>query len=277
MLDAWRGGHLDGFSIIANGNAINQIPDALESASELHARIAVHFNLTEGISSAPSAQIPLLVDEDGQLRHTFGSLLLNAIFSTPTKRRELFRQISIECVAQIIAVRSICNGRAITAVDGHNHIHMIPGIFTSVAYASIAEGVPEIRISAEPFFIENPMRDWLQLFWWINLIKHLLLNIFSHSAFRAAKRIGLRAPDAIIGILYSGKMSAVRALRGIEAASGAAEIEVLFHISRASADEAARWKNSTYSAFHLSESRDIERAEIYLLAKYLHRKGPFAA
>lgn len=138
ILDAWRAGYLHGFSIIANGDAIKQIPDALSSASELQARIAVHFNLTEGHSSAPAKQIPLLVDADGQLRHTFGSLFLIVIFSTWNKRRELFRQINIECIAQIVAVRSLCAGRAITAVDGHNHIHMIPGVFTSVARATRA-------------------------------------------------------------------------------------------------------------------------------------------
>jgi predicted glycoside hydrolase/deacetylase ChbG (UPF0249 family) len=272
ILKAWRDGVLDGFSIIANGNAINQIPDALHSTPELKARISVHFNLTEGCSSAPSAQIPLLVDADGQLRHTFGSLFLNVVFSSPAKRRELFRQITIECAAQIATVRSLCAGRAVTAVDGHNHIHMIPGVFMAVAYAANAACIPEIRISSEPFFMENPKRDWLQLSWWINLIKHLLLRTFSTSAFRVARQFGLHAPEAIIGVLYSGKMSSARALSGIEAAVAAVEIEVLLHIGRASADEAARWKNQTYAAFHLSKSRDVERAEIYLLAKHIHSK-----
>ena len=52
MLDSWRAGHLKSFSIIANGSAINEISDALTSSPELKARIAVHFNLSEGFSSA---------------------------------------------------------------------------------------------------------------------------------------------------------------------------------------------------------------------------------
>ena len=34
ILDAWRVGHLDGFSIIANGAAVNQIPEALMASPE---------------------------------------------------------------------------------------------------------------------------------------------------------------------------------------------------------------------------------------------------
>lgn len=45
ILDVWRAGHLDGFSIIANGDAIRQIPGALMAAPELKARISVHINL----------------------------------------------------------------------------------------------------------------------------------------------------------------------------------------------------------------------------------------
>ena len=77
----------------------------------------------------------------------------------------------------------------------------------------------------------------------------------------------------IIGVLYSGKMSAARALCGIKSASEADEIEVLFHIGRATSEEAIRWKNAAYAAFHLSKSRDDERAEICTLAKYMRDKS----
>jgi len=272
ILDAWRAGYLDGFSIIANGDAVKQIPDALIFNSEKKARISVHFNLTEGRSSAAADQIPLLVDAYGQLRHTFSSLLLIIIFSSWNKRRDLFNQIYIECIAQIKVVRSLCVGRTITALDGHNHIHMIPGVFTAVALAAHAEGIPEIRISAEPFFIDNPWADWIKSFWWVNLLKHHLLNFFALYAYRVAKQIGLYSSKAIIGILYSGNMSMTRALSGINAAISKEEIEVLFHIGRAKSNEAKRWKNSRYATFHLSKLRDEERLELYLLAKYIRYK-----
>jgi len=267
ILAAWRSGHLDGFSIIANGDAVDEIPPVLAREAERSVRIAVHFNLTEGRSSAPPSEVPLLVDASGELRHTFGSLMLVSLFASPAKRIEFARQIAAECTAQIIAVRSLCSSRVITAIDGHNHIHMIPGVFTTVAQAACAAGIPEIRISAEPFYIEKSWRDWLRPFWLINLIKHILLRLLSVNARRVARQAGLNSPDAIIGVLYSGRMSEARALRGIEAADGATRVEIVFHVGRAHNSEAKRWRHAAYSTFHLSSRRDTERIEIGCLAK----------
>jgi len=273
ILEAWRLGHLDGFSIIANGDATAMIPVGLADAAELPVRLAVHFNLTEGCSSAPANEVPLLADANGELRNTFGSLFVAALFSPPSKRRELFRQIAIECAAQIVAVQAFCGKRSITAIDGHNHIHMIPGVFAAVAQSASDVGIPEIRISFEPFFMEKPWRDWQKPFWWKNLIKHLLLRILSVNARVVARRLGLHGPDAIIGVLYSGRMSAERALCGIKAIAGANEIEIVFHIGRSHATEATRWRHSAYTAFHLSEWRDFERAEIGQLAEQMRTSG----
>ena len=270
VLEAWKAGHLDGFSIIANGDALKQISDALMIEPERKARIAVHLNLTEGRSSAPAVAVPLLVNSDGEMRHSFASLLGTIFSSHPSRRRELLRQIAIECAAQIVAVRSICGTRSVAVIDGHNHIHMLPGVFDVVAQTARDAGIPEIRISREPFFLEKPCSDWLQPFLWINMIKHFLLKILSLSGRRVARRFGLSSPDAIIGVLYSGRMSASRALRGMEAAAGAAKVEIVFHVGRADPSEASRWKHSAYSTFYLSKWRNIERAEVACLSKRMH-------
>jgi chitin disaccharide deacetylase len=273
ILEAWRSGNLNGFSIIANGDATGMILAGLADSAELPVRLSVHFNLTEGHSSAPAAKVPLLVDASGEFRNTFGSLFLAALFSPPSKRRELFRQITIECTAQVAAVQSLCGTRAITVIDSHNHIHMIPGVFAAVAQSARNAGIPEIRISSEPFYMEDPWRDWQRLFWWKNLIKHLVLRILSVKARQVARRFGLHWPDAVIGLLYSGRMSAARALRGIKAADGVTEIEIIFHIGRSHVTEASRWRRSAYTAFHLSEWRDIEYVEIGQLAERMSTFG----
>ena len=274
IFDAWQAGHLDGFSIIVNGDAVESIPAGLSAAPDLPARIAIHFNLTEGFPSAAEKEVPMLVDANGQFRHSFGSLLGTVLFSSTGKRREFFRQIACECLAQIAAARLICGTRAITAIDGHIHIHMIPGIFAEVAGVARSAGIPEIRISTEPFYMEDSWRDWRRLFWWVNLIKHILLKTMSIPARAVAQRLGLRAPEVIIGVLYSGRMSVTRALRGIAAAANAAEVEVVFHIGRANSVEAGRWQRSSDAAFHLSEWRDTERVELRLLSERLRMGDP---
>ena len=233
----------------------------------------MHFTLTEGRASAAAADVPLLVDDQGCLKHSFGSLLVATILSRPTARKELLRQIGCECAAQIEAARLICGERLLTAIDGHIHVHMIPSIFSVVADAARDAGIPEIRISDEPFYVADPWRDLRQSFWWINLIKHLLMKAFSYRARVVARHNGLRTPGAFVGLLYSGRMTASRALRGIEAAADKDEVEVVFHIGRADIAEAKRWSRSGDINANLSEWRDIERGELCQLSEMLRAES----
>lgn len=269
IIQSWINGHLDSFSIIANGDAAEDVRIELERNSARSVRIAVHFNLTEGRSSAPRNEVPLLVDDKGEFRHSFGSLFAVAMVSALAKKTDLFNQILHECKAQIAEVSSICGDRQIITVDGHNHIHMIPGVFSAVAQAARDAGIPEIRISDEPFYVASPWHDWRKMFFWINIAKHLLLKLLSANSRRVVKQFGLHSPDAIVGVLYSGKMSALRAMCGVKAAAHGSIVEVVFHIGRANLSETARWRNNSYARFHISELRDSERAELVLFSQEL--------
>lgn len=271
IVEAWRAGALDGFSVIANGDAVADVRDVLAQDAERPARIAVHFNLTEGPSSAPQQAVSDLVSHDGRFRYGFGGVLLAALHPSAARRRRLAQQVETECRAQIRAVREICGGRVVAALDGHNHVHTIPGVFGAVLRAAAGEGIPEVRVSREPFHLAS-LRDLVQPFWWINLIKHVLLRTFSIGAAAKVGRAGLRSPDRMVGILYTGVMTAARARRGVAAAraAGAATVELVFHVGRAVPGEADRWGgDGFYARFHLSEARDRERDAVLVLAREL--------
>lgn len=272
IIEAWKNGHISSFSIIANGEAIEKIPSYLSSQPGLKARIAVHFNLTEGYPSANPSEIPLLIGADGKFNHSFGSLLASIFFAHPRKRINLRRQIYQECRAQIRVVRALCADRDLVAIDGHNHIHMIPGIFEVIANASKDEKIKQIRISKEPFFKAVFLRDLLKPFWFINLVKHFLLKAFAINATKVAARLNLDSPIAFIGLLYSGQMTARSALLGIRAVKGIGSIEVAFHVGRSALHEKYRWRHNLYSKFHLSPYREIERKEVRKLSRLLSMK-----
>jgi predicted glycoside hydrolase/deacetylase ChbG (UPF0249 family) len=264
ILKAWRAGALDGFSIIANGDALQAVREGLEAQPDREARIALHFNLTEGPATAPREQIPLLVDESGRFRRGFGGYYVRRLLSSAASWKSLTSQVETECRAQIRALREICGARSIRVVDGHNHIHMIPGIFEAVSNAARAESLPEIRVSREAFHLASAT-DVLRPFWWINLLKHLLLRRLSRRAVPAAKAAGLRFPDYLVGVLYTGHMTAERAKCGIAAAGDAAQVEVVFHVGQSTPGEGARWGNGGYAAFHLSPNRNLEYDELLRL------------
>jgi predicted glycoside hydrolase/deacetylase ChbG (UPF0249 family) len=272
IIDAWRSGDITSFSIIANGDAIKKIPSYLNGCPELGARIAVHFNLTEGYPSADPLEVPLLIGADGKFNQSFGRLLICNFFTHHGKRSELLKQIYKECKAQIGVVRALCPDRDLVAIDSHNHIHMIPGVFQVVASAARDEKIKQIRISKEPFFKTDFFLDVLKPFWLINLVKHLLLKVFSINASKIASKLDLHSPVAFIGLLYSGRMTAKIAMSGIRAVKSGGPIEVTFHVGRSAPNEKLRWAHNLYSEFHLSPHREIEREEVRKLARLLALK-----
>ena len=259
MLASWRAGVLTGFSVLANGTACDHMATVLAAEADRPARIACHLNLSEGPSSAPAELVPLLVDSEGNLRHTFGSLILAWI----KNRQALTRQVEIEWRAQIQALQRCIAPRRLAVVDGHMHVHMLPFLFPAAARLAAGADIPSIRVSREPLFAASA-KDLLTPYFGVNLVKHAILRVCSSLAVPAARRHGLSWPTRIIGILYSGHMMVAAAQAGISAArrKNAAEVEIVFHVGRAADDERDRWKGrESIGAFYGSWLRDAEYDE----------------
>jgi predicted glycoside hydrolase/deacetylase ChbG (UPF0249 family) len=265
IADAWEQGLLDGFSVIANGDALEEGAELLRARPERDARIAVHLNLFEGRSSANSTDIPLITDAAGNLKNTFVGLWLRWIVGSSRKRQALLSQIETEWRYQIVRVREVYAPRKIAALDGHLHFHMLPFLFPLALALAEEYGIGEVRVTREPFYLSSAMSDNLSFSLFANIVKNRVLNVCAR---RVRKSLGtslIRHTDAFVGILYSGRMSKASAEAGIERCrrTGAQSVEVLFHIGRASETEAARWGDRRgASAFPLSPMRDREYAAL---------------
>ncbi len=270
ILEAWKAGLLNGFSILANGDATSEVRLGLLSDPDRDARISVHLNLCEGKSLIEPRDIPLLADSHGNLNQGFVRLLILWFTSSKMKKNALLRQIEKEWRAQITEVKRICSPRKITAIDSHMHIHMIPFLFPVAARLAKGQDIPEIRISYEVFYFSSSLVESLSLPFLVNVIKHLVLRECSRFARRFAKEHGLTGPESLIGILYTGRMTRTAAKSGIAAAmrKGLQMVEILFHIGRASDRESGRWGHCRRrGTFSLSERRDREYFELMALRK----------
>lgn len=271
MLASWREGTLSGFSVLANGAACDLMSAELRANAERPARIACHLNLSEGPSAAPASSVPLLVDENGQLKHTFGSLIVARLRYGKT----FVQQVAIEWQAQIAKAAALVAPRKLAAVDGHMHIHMLPFLFPTAARLAREQGIPEIRISREPLFLAA-RRDAFTAAYAINLVKNLTLGACSALATRSARRENLASPDQLVGVLYTGDMRLNRALSGLKAAEkrNAKSVEVMFHVGRAAESEHGRWEGRDFIAkFYFAQERDAEFVEASRLASTLNRDG----
>jgi predicted glycoside hydrolase/deacetylase ChbG (UPF0249 family) len=276
MLDRWMHGYLDGFSIMANGEAAQTCRAALLGAAGRPARVIAHLNLTEGPSSAPPSDVPLLVDNEGNLKHGFASLAIFWLTSSSRQRNALQAQVEKEWRAQISRITEMVTPRQVDGVDGHVHLHMLPFLFPIAAQLAQEVGITTIRVTREPFHLERGWRDLFAKAVWINFLKHVVLRACSISACKVVQQTGLHAPDYVVGVMYSGRMTAASAMAGIAAAQrrGAESVEVLFHVGRASEQERKRWgTRRAFSDFPCSIQRDQEFAELALLSQRLCETG----
>lgn len=264
IADCWEQGALDGFSILANGDALAGAAARLAAQSAREAYVAVHLNLSEGRSAAPPKDVALLVDEHGELCHSFGSLAALWVRSGAATRRALLEQVDREWSAQIRAVQGAIRPRSVDALDGHIHVHALPFLAPVAARLARRHAVPAIRIPRERFHVaaaSDLLRPWFLL----NVVKFVVLRGCSIALARAAAGESITSPPAFVGVLYTGRMTEARLDAGVRAAAAgtSGDIEVAVHVGRPTEGERVRWaRRDGIWADASHPHRDAERSAV---------------
>jgi predicted glycoside hydrolase/deacetylase ChbG (UPF0249 family) len=138
IVDAHRRGIVTSTSVMANGAAFEHAVALTKEHPTLD--VGVHLTLTEEKPVGPAAAG--LVDASGRFpphvlkfaaRHAAGRIPLDAV------RTELDAQIR----------RVLDRGIAVSHLDGHQHVHVLPGIARLVAELAKAHGIRTVRYPAE--------------------------------------------------------------------------------------------------------------------------------
>jgi predicted glycoside hydrolase/deacetylase ChbG (UPF0249 family) len=185
----------------------------------------------------------------------------------------LLKQVETEWSEQIKRVIEVFSPRQLTALDGHIHIHMLPFLFPLAARLASRFSLTEIRVSREYFHFVP--KQSLRAGFAANILKHFLLNALARSAYPHAHKFALRSPDSIVGVLYSGRMTAATARAGLAVARKKRlnSIEMLFHPGRAASYEGTRWpRKKSIERFYMHPSRDRELEALLALADELRNK-----
>lgn len=276
ILWAWQAGLIESQSVLANGDALELFAHELARDAARPLRLAVHLNLSEGTPLSPPREVPLLVSADGHFDCTFGGLIKTWATGSRGARAELASQVAAEWQRQIARVKEVAGGRVVAALDGHQHFHMLPFLFPIAARLAAENGIGEVRVSREAFHFSPVTRDNLRLGFAVNVVKHFVLRACAVRARPVLAANGLSSPDALVGVLFTGRMTEAVATAGIRASRrrGFKRLEVLFHVGGAGADEAARWRSApTIGDFYLSADRDAELAELAKLRQTLGAVG----
>ncbi len=198
---AHRAGILTAASLMVGATAA---ADAIERARRLPSlRVGLHLVLVDGRPVLPPADIPDLVDRQGEL----SSNLVGAGF------RFFFRpgvraQLEAEIRAQFQVFQS--TGLPLDHVNAHNHMHLHPTVLGLLLKVGREYGLRAVRVPYEPLLPSwrastrgrgHKLATWLFLAPWAMLVrKHL-------------KRGGIRSNDFVLGMHDSGRMQTDLVLR----------------------------------------------------------------
>lgn len=186
--------HLEGIvtstSLMAVGAAFEHAVQLTRSTSTLD--VGVHLTLTGEAPVSKPADIPSLLNQDSCFNDHANAFV----------KRYLLQKISLEDIrkeldAQIC--KAIDHGIAISHLDGHQHIHMLPGIRRIVGELAQQYAIPSIRYPKErlhPYMLLE--RNGIG-----RLVQLLALNTFCTIA-RTADAL---RPDTFVGFFFGGNLT----------------------------------------------------------------------
>jgi hopanoid biosynthesis associated protein HpnK len=194
---AHRDGILTAASLMVAGNAAS---DAVARARALPTLgVGLHVVLVDGLPILPADRIPALVDGAGNFRTDMARAGVT-IFASPAAQR----QLAAEVEAQFAAFAA--TGLALDHVNAHKHFHLHPTIAGTILKVGQRYGMRAVRAPIEPRALlrlvdgtdTGPRIEMA----WARLVRARM------------RRAGMLVPDRVIGLAWSGAMTADR-VRGI--------------------------------------------------------------
>ena len=201
ILDASRGGIVTSTSLLANGMAFAEAVKAAKSAPGL--AVGVHLNLSDGAPVAEPESVMSLLDGQGKFAGGPESLLLKR-----ARRGLALAEVECEWDAQIRKVRDA--GIRPTHLDGHKHVHMLPGLFEVALRLAKRHGIEAMRVALE----ESSLRAALSSGGKHNprvVMKQGVqargLKLLARDARAQARRAGIATADYFCGIAQTGELT----------------------------------------------------------------------
>lgn len=201
IAEAHRHGIVTSATLLANGSAFEE---AVRMARELPSLgLGVHLNLSDGVPVLPQAELSGLAGKDGRLCCGPEKLLLRL-----TTGRVTAAQVEREWDAQIRKVRAA--GIEPTHLDGHKHVHMLPGLFPIALKMAKRHGIGAVRVSLESSGLREALAAGDGHSAAVVLkqgIQARGLKLLARNAREQATRAGIAVADYFCGIAQTGEMT----------------------------------------------------------------------
>jgi predicted glycoside hydrolase/deacetylase ChbG (UPF0249 family) len=244
IAEAHRNGIVTSASLLANGVAFVSGVDLARTTPGLG--VGVHLNLSDGEPVAQRESVTTLLNDRGELEGRPESLLLRL-----ARRSVLLDEVEREWDAQIQKVRD--SGVEPTHLDGHRHVHMLPGLFEIALRLAKKHGIAAVRISHEASSLRAALSAGAKQKGTVVMrqgVQARGLKLLAPDAREQAERAGIAAADFFCGIAQTGELTREGVLRLLEILPEGTT-ELMCHPGYVDAD-------LTKSATRLQSSRQIE-------------------
>ena len=201
ILEAFQHGIVTSASLIANGAAFAGGVEAARSAPGL--AVGVHLNLSNGPPLANPGTVTTLLNKGGEFAGGPERLLLRR-----ARRGLLLEEVETEWDAQIQRVRDA--GIAPTHLDGHKHVHMLPGLFEIALKLAKRHGIGAIRVSLEASSLRAALASGAKQNSSVVLrqgVQARGLKLLARDARKQAGRAGISTADYFCGIAQTGELT----------------------------------------------------------------------
>jgi predicted glycoside hydrolase/deacetylase ChbG (UPF0249 family) len=147
IVEAHEAGSVTSASLLVNLPAFGDAVDRAARNPQLG--IGLHFNLTAGTPVCAPDAVPSLCDSRGEF-HSLRRLVARALSG-----RIAAADVARECGAQILRLRQA--GIAVTHLDSHRHVHLLPGLWGPVVETARQAGIGCVRVPLERLGGRTPL------------------------------------------------------------------------------------------------------------------------
>jgi len=201
IAEAHRNGIVTSASVLANGTAFLAAVELVRAMPGIG--VGVHLNLSDGSPVAEPETVTSLLNDRGEFAGGPEGLLLRM-----ARRAVELREVEREWDAQITLVREA--GIAPTHLDGHKHVHMLPGLFEIALRLAKRHGIAAIRVAHEESSLRTALGARREQHGGIVMrqgVQARGLKLLARDAREIAERAGIAAADYFCGIAQTGELT----------------------------------------------------------------------
>jgi predicted glycoside hydrolase/deacetylase ChbG (UPF0249 family) len=201
IAEAHRNGIVTSTSLLSNGAAFEQGVEMAQATPGLG--VGVHLNLSDGAPAAPPELVTSLLNDDGVFEGGPESLLLRM-----ARRALVLNEIEQEWDAQIGKIRAA--GIDPTHLDGHKHVHMLPGLFEIALRLAKRHGIGAVRVSHEASSLRSALSAGEGQHTSVVMkqgVQARGLKLLARDAREMAERAGIATADYFCGIAQTGELT----------------------------------------------------------------------